>query len=798
MTDQHNYSDNTAMQQSEDDPLEELARIVSGDYKSQPGANHWPRTTPTLPREARQTERPAMHAETQTVAPPQTDDFDLESELERELGASNVRALPEEPVEESVSDEQDESAHEDAGEAEAGPSGGDPLEDALLAELSVEQDEPQSYEQTAAQPTETPAAQPVKWSLVDRLFPASDLTKPEAEETVAEPEQDGGDEFYAEMDSAFASAVEDELAGAEPVSGGEPSWISEATQTDQEPAAPTAPSRVASDRANVDMDFSAAFEEQVRQMESTAPAQDANPFDEIIGPPRQKAVQETAPAPVQPAPPAPKQRAPAPDFNSIWQQAETNYRPPEPQPDDSDDQFASAFAEELALSDEEPASPTQMLPQEGGWQSGETDRANDDFAYAAAQAPQERDEYYDTGSGQQDDRYADYDGAYDQPVTNDAYSRQDYYEQEYADDGRQINEPGTQQSPQTAKSGAAGFKFAAMALGAALLIGGVAIGYALVSGNSGSGDPVVIKADPGPVKVKPDDPGGAQVANQDQPSYERVSGGFDNESSQERLVSNTEEPVNLSTLTSSTGQSDSKADARLQPGQEQAAGEESGGQLAPRRVRTVAVKPDGTLVPGAPAIQTPNAGEQAAIEAKIDGASGLTGDKAASQVPPPPALPSIDGARSSGQIAIPSPRPAPGQRSSATSSTDPVVTAVADNQLPSPTKVGLAPIDATPVSQTPQTTEPATRTLASQPPARSDHMVQLSSQRTAEDAQKTFQDMKRKHASLLDGRQLSVERAEIEGRGVFYRVRVLAESEADAAQLCRGLQLEGGSCFVTR
>ena len=139
MTDQHNYSDNTAMQQSEDDPLEELARIVSGDYKSQPGANHWPRTTPTLPREARQTERPAMHAETQTAAPPQTDDFDLESELERELGASNVRALPEEPVEESVSDEQDESAHEDAGEAEAGPSGGDPLEDALaLPALPVE------------------------------------------------------------------------------------------------------------------------------------------------------------------------------------------------------------------------------------------------------------------------------------------------------------------------------------------------------------------------------------------------------------------------------------------------------------------------------------------------------------------------------------------------------------------------------------------------------------------------------------------------------------------------------------
>lgn len=783
MTDQHNYSDNTAMQQSEDDPLEELARIVSGDYKSQPGANHWPRTTPTLPRETRQTERPAMRVETQAVASPQTDDFDLESELERELATSNTPALTEVPVEEPVSDAQDESAHADAGEPEAASSGGDPLEDALLAELSVEQDEPQSYEQTATQPTETPAAQPVKRSLVDRLFPASDLTKPEAEETAAEPEQDGGDEFYAEMDSAFASAVEDELAGADPVSGGEPSWIAEATQIDQVPTAPTAPSRAASGRANVDMDFSAAFEEQVRQMESTAPAQDANPFEEIIAPPKQKAVEETAPEPAQPAPPVPAARAPAPDFNSIWQQAETNYRPPEPQPDDSDDQFASAFAEELAMSDEEPASPSQMPPYESGWRSGETDQANDDFAYAAAQAPQGQDEYYDTGSGQQDGRYADYDGAYDQPIT---------------DDGRQIHEPETQQSARTTKSGAAGFKFAAMALGAALLIGGVAIGYALVSGNSGSGDPVVIKADPGPVKVKPDDPGGAQVANQDQPSYERVSGGFDNESSQERLVSNTEEPVNLSTLTSSTGQSDSKADARLQPGQEQAAGEESGGQLAPRRVRTVAVKPDGTLVPGAPVIQAPNAGEQAAIEAKIDGASGLTGDKAASQVPPPPALPSIDGARSSGEIAIPSPRPAPGQRSSATSSTDPVVTAVADNQLPSPTRVGLAPIDATPVSQTPQTAEPATRTLASQPPARSDHMVQLSSQRTAEDAQKTFQDMKSKHASLLDGRQLSVERAEIEGRGVFYRVRVLAESEADAAQLCRGLQLEGGSCFVPR
>ena len=45
---------------------------------------------------------------------------------------------------------------------------------------------------------------------------------------------------------------------------------------------------------------------------------------------------------------------------------------------------------------------------------------------------------------------------------------------------------------------------------------------------------------------------------------------------------------------------------------------------------------------------------------------------------------------------------------------------------------------------------------------------------------------------------MAVQRADIEGKGVFFRVRMQAESKEEAVRLCERLKSAGGSCFVTR
>jgi hypothetical protein len=56
------------------------------------------------------------------------------------------------------------------------------------------------------------------------------------------------------------------------------------------------------------------------------------------------------------------------------------------------------------------------------------------------------------------------------------------------------------------------------------LFGGLGV-YFMSSGGQGGGDPVLLRADADPVRVRPEDPGGAVVPNQDSQVYERVAGG---------------------------------------------------------------------------------------------------------------------------------------------------------------------------------------------------------------------------------------------------------------------------------
>ncbi|TGP57860.1 SPOR domain-containing protein, partial [bacterium M00.F.Ca.ET.229.01.1.1] len=76
--------------------------------------------------------------------------------------------------------------------------------------------------------------------------------------------------------------------------------------------------------------------------------------------------------------------------------------------------------------------------------------------------------------------------------------------------------------------------------------------------------------------------------------------------------------------------------------------------------------------------------------------------------------------------------------------------------------------------------------------------MQVASQPTVESAQSTYQDLQRRYGSVLAGRTANIVKAEIAGKGTFYRVRVPAQSRNDAISLCTSYKAAGGTCFVSR
>src|SRR5690606_9033005 len=88
-----------------------------------------------------------------------------------------------------------------------------------------------------------------------------------------------------------------------------------------------------------------------------------------------------------------------------------------------------------------------------------------------------------------------------------------------------------------------------------LMIAAVVAGVAVVGGigvfamslfGGGSDEPAIVRAGDDPMKVRPENPGGTTVPNQDNEVYQRVTGGAsDTAPEQERLISTAEEPVDI-------------------------------------------------------------------------------------------------------------------------------------------------------------------------------------------------------------------------------------------------------------
>ncbi|MBO9654556.1 MAG: SPOR domain-containing protein [Agrobacterium tumefaciens] len=364
----------------------------------------------------------------------------------------------------------------------------------------------------------------------------------------------------------------------------------------------------------------------------------------------------------------------------------------------------------------------------------------------------------------------------------------------------------------------------AAAIGLVLIGGGV---YALVSGGSSStgsnGAPVIISADNDPMKVVPENPGGRVVPNQDKAVYDRVAGGSAADPKQPALISSSEQPVDVVQRTlipeqlplEGENDADMQAagtpvgeteDPRLLSPEEKAAQNEGAGAtgVSPRKVRTMIVKPDGSLVAqevDAPAAQPPKADKVAELAAPQTAkpGEGAPAVIAASRVPVTPEQPQTHTPAATAPAAT-----TPAATPPAAQSAAPVPAARPSSQpanvVATVTNQGNVRPTATAPAQPPaaqQQTAAATPAATSAPSA-GGYYIQIASLPSQAEAQKSYQNMSTKFGSVIGGRGVDIKAAEIAGKGTFYRVRIPAGDKNAAVALCEKFRAAGGSCLVAR
>ncbi|MEL6919607.1 MAG: SPOR domain-containing protein [Pseudomonadota bacterium] len=360
-----------------------------------------------------------------------------------------------------------------------------------------------------------------------------------------------------------------------------------------------------------------------------------------------------------------------------------------------------------------------------------------------------------------------------------------------------------------------GLKIAA-AVGTLAIAG--AVGLFMFAGGSieeGTG-PIVVEAENEPVRIRPENPGGAEVPNQDRAVF------ADNETGsaplQPSLVTTSEEPVDLAGLPATDDAA--KAEDRLLPdtATESAATDADGAAIAPRRVRTLVVRPDGTLE------ERPEPAPAPAVEEPVVAATEPAGPvtfQAPSASEPVTVGPAPTQTVAPAQVPAPAPTPAPASAAETAPAEQTasvpvrrvetqVITPSAIPPRPAEQPVNIinpqpaaapapAPAPATPPVQT-ASAPAAPAAVAPAPVATpgSPFKVQIASLPTQSAAQQTSANLLSRFRNVLGGRGVAIRQADIPGRGTFYRIQVDAASREDANSLCARYRSAGGDCLVTR
>ncbi|HHG89898.1 MAG TPA: hypothetical protein ENJ90_05390 [Devosia sp.] len=227
--------------------------------------------------------------------------------------------------------------------------------------------------------------------------------------------------------------------------------------------------------------------------------------------------------------------------------------------------------------------------------------------------------------------------------------------------------------------------------------------------------------------------------------------------------------------------------------------------LANRRVRTVTVRPDGTIISGddavagsevlpvaqpnlpelpAGAVNTELAGTTvAALPSSPDLTGGATtlasgGDGSAAPIPEA-RLTDLERQSRLGVTSVPRSNT---QSSSGPGTVDLIASLASEAVAPPPANI-------------PATTQPVAPQQTLQPVVNATNFVQMASLRDQGVAEETAANMQSRYASALRGGRLEVRRVDLGDRGVFYRVLLPTATLAEASSVCDAIQDAGGDCF---
>jgi hypothetical protein len=316
-----------------------------------------------------------------------------------------------------------------------------------------------------------------------------------------------------------------------------------------------------------------------------------------------------------------------------------------------------------------------------------------------------------------------------------------------------------------------------------LIVGAVTAGAWVLYGDSalqrlGGGDGVpLIKADTGPVKVRPENPGGLRVPNRDKLVYDRMqsaSGGSIEEESRapERLLPPPEQPL---------------PKPRFEPSAAKPA--------QPNTPEKLLAVPESTPKPAPKPVPTAKANPVAKVPTLKD---VKTAKRPTPPPPPPPAPPASPASPAS---PAPSAAQAPVSGSSFSeppskvAAAKPAKTAPVRTPAKEPAKVAAKVAAKTPVSAPKPAVAPAPRISRDKA-----YLVQLAAARSSQGAREEWQRLRTKHIDLLGRLGLTVTKADLgAAKGVFYRLRAgpLAD-EGTARSLCKQLAARKVGCLVIR
>ena len=410
---------------------------------------------------------------------------------------------------------------------------------------------------------------------------------------------------------------------------------------------------------------------------------------------------------------------------------------------------------------------------------------------------------------------------------------------------------------------------AAAVMAGVLVLGGAGYYAYSKTGTSvvAAGGPVLVKADTQPVKVAPEVPGGKVVADQDKAVYDKVAGAGDAVANPGQLITTSEEPVDIAAVASdpvdegdnadtqdapvtakimtpaaaatptatlatpAKGKAEDRVDPALDPENAPVASADATA-VAPKKVRTFVVKPDGSLVeravapaPVAPVVvSVETAAADLAPLAKIETPAPVT---PAAEPVAKPAVKTAEPAAIEPAKVVETQDVAPEAKASTVEKAAPAIKVVKTKKIKAPKSetetlnadaaTGAAPIiDARPADQPVNIVgktggkKPAAETQIAAadaapqpkadqtPTATGAYVIQIASTPSAEAAKATYAALSRKFGSVIGGRGVNIQQAEVAGKGTVFRVRINAGSKQDATALCSQYKSSGGSCFVSK